>query len=43
MHWLDGCSRISTVGGKFFGTLQGRWMDNNLGSFGEVLGLFVAF
>ena len=37
MHWLDICSRIWVVGGHFDGTLEGGWMGDNLGYFGEVL------
>jgi len=43
MHWLDGCSRVSVLGGYFSGTLEGGWMGDNLEFFGEVLGLFLVF
>jgi len=43
MHRLDGCSRISVVGGYFSGTLEGGRMGDNLECFGEVLGLFLVF
>jgi len=31
------------VGGYFSGTLEGRWMGDNLEFFGDVLGLFLVF
>jgi len=43
MHWLDGCLRISVVGGYFSGTLEGGRMGDNLEFFGEVLCLFLVF
>jgi len=43
MHWLDGCSKISVLGGYISGTLEGGKMGDNLEFFVEVLGLFLVF
>jgi len=43
MHCLDGCSKMSVVGGYFSGTLEGGQMGDNLELFGEVLGLCSVF
>jgi len=40
MQWLDRCPRICIVGEYCYGTLNGRWMSDNLEFFGDVFGHF---
>jgi hypothetical protein len=43
MHWVNGCLRISVVGGYFSDTLECGQMGDSLEFFGEVFGLFLVF